>query len=136
MGAGIAQRVMVASPAVDAVVVYAGMPSDERIYLAQVYPTFGDDLCETAGLELSEEDFARISAIDNLQESVAAVYVAHGESDRVAPLVVSQNLCRRLEAAERTFECRYYPNQGHEFTGEADEEFRQEIIRFYREHLR
>ena len=136
MGGGIAQRVMVSSPAVDAVVVYASMPSDERVNVEQVYPTFGQDLCQAAGLELTEEDFARISAIDNLARSEAAVYVAHGEADPVVPGFVSRELCHRLEVADRTFECRDYPNQGHEFTGEANQTFRQETIRFYREHLR
>ncbi|HZW04194.1 MAG TPA: alpha/beta fold hydrolase [Anaerolineaceae bacterium] len=135
MGGGIAQRVTAISPAVDAVVVYASMPSDERINVEQVYPTFRGDLCEVAGLALSEGDFARISALDQLEQSEAAVFVAHGDSDPVVPLEVSQTLCRRLEAAGRTFACDFYPGQGHAFTGEADESFRQAVVDFYAAYL-
>ncbi|GAB4581658.1 MAG: alpha/beta fold hydrolase [Anaerolineales bacterium] len=130
MGGGISTRVMLISPSVDAVVLYAAMTGDEKKNWEAINGWSGG----TRGLEelaFPEEDLGRVSPMYFFDWLKAPVSVHHGWADELVPAQWSVTTCEQLTALEKAVECWFYENMPHTFVGEGDQLFVQRTIEFY-----
>ena len=133
MGGGITLRVVTASSAVQAAVLYGSMSGDEKQNFEKILLWSGGARGQVE-LAAPSEDLARISPINHLERITAPLSVHHGDNDGTVPPAWSLDLCERLQAAGKTVECFTYPGQPHTFQGEGDQRFMQRMIEFFDRH--
>jgi dipeptidyl aminopeptidase/acylaminoacyl peptidase len=134
MGGGITTRVLTVTDDVDAAVLYAAMSGDERKNFEAIYQWSG----QTRGLDelnIPVEALARISPMYFLGDIDAAISIHHGTVDELVPLDWSVTTCDQLTALGKNVQCFYYENMPHTFYGSGDEEFIQNTVQFFNEHL-
>ncbi|HLF91036.1 MAG TPA: alpha/beta fold hydrolase [Anaerolineales bacterium] len=130
MGGGIATRVMLVSPEVDAVVLYAAMSGDEKQNWEAIHGWSGGQ----RGLEelsVLEEELPRISPAFFFEWLTAPVSIHHGRVDELVPLRWSVATCDALMELGKNVECWYYENMPHTFYGEGDQLFVTRTIQFF-----
>jgi len=135
MGGGIAQRVMAVSQEVDAAVLYGSMSGDEALNHQRIlwFTNGARGLWDEAP---PADALQRISPINYLNRTTAAVSIHHGDQDDQVPLAWSEDLCSRLQALNKAVECFTYPGQPHTFIGEGDQLFVQRVREFFDRTLR
>jgi dipeptidyl aminopeptidase/acylaminoacyl peptidase len=82
-----------------------------------------------------DEALNRISPMYFLNNINAAVSIHHGTADATVPLDWSVTTCDQLTTLGKNMECIYYENMPHTFYGSGDEEFIQNTVQFFNEHL-
>ena len=130
MGGGVATRVMLISPEVDAVVLYAAMSGDEKQNWEAINGWSGG----TRGLEelaVPESELPRISPVYFFDQITAAISIHHGRADEQVPLRWSVAACDALSVMGKNVECWYYENMPHTFFGEGDQLFMTRVIQFF-----
>lgn len=135
MGGGISTRVMLISPEVDAVVLYAAMSGDERQNWEAINGWSGG----ARGLEelaFPVEALTRVSPMYFFDQLAVPVSIHHGRDDELVPLQWSVATCDRLAALGKDVECWYYENMPHTFLGEGDLLFITRMIAFFDLHLK
>ncbi|NUM46097.1 MAG: alpha/beta fold hydrolase [Anaerolineales bacterium] len=135
MGGGISTRVMLISPEVDAVVLYAAMSGDEAQNWAAINGWSGG----TRGLEelaFPVDELDRVSPVYFFDQLTAQVSIHHGRADELVPFQWSVTTCEQLTALEKAVECWYYENMPHTFVGEGDQLFITRTIEFYDQVLK
>ncbi|GAP15843.1 alpha/beta hydrolase family [Longilinea arvoryzae] len=131
MGGGVAIRVMVVSPEVDAVALYGSMSADDDLNFERINTFFKTGNLGIEELQASPEDFARISPVNFLADVRAAVSIHHGGADLAVPPAWSDDLCQRLQDLGKDVECFSYPGQPHTFIDKGDTLFRQRVRDFF-----
>lgn len=135
MGGGISTRVLTVSDDVRAAVLYGAMSGDEQKNYQAIHGWSG----QTRGLEelsVPAEALDRISPMYFFENIAAAVSIHHGTADATVPLDWSVTTCERLTALGKAVECIYYQDMPHTFYGAGDEEFIQNTVRFFNQHLK
>lgn len=135
MGGGITTRVLTVTDDVQAAVLYAAMSGDEQKNYEAIRQWSG----QTRGLEelnVPADALSHISAMYFLQNITAAVSIHHGTADEVVPLDWSVSTCDQLTTLGKSVECIYYQDLPHTFYGAGDEEFIQNTVRFFNQHLK
>ena len=135
MGGGITTRVLTVTDDVRAAVLYAAMSGDERKNYEAIYQWSG----QTRGLDelnVPVEALNRISAMYFFQNITATVSIHHGTADATVPLDWSVLTCDQLSALGKSVECVYYQDMPHTFYGAGDEEFIQNTLQFFNQHLK
>lgn len=134
MGGGISTRVLTVTDDVRAAVLYGAMSGDERKNYEAILGWSG----QTRGLEelnVPLEALNRISPMYFFQNITAAVSIHHGTADATVPLDWSILTCDQLTALGKSVECVYYQDMPHTFYGAGDEEFIQNMVRFFNQYL-
>lgn len=134
MGGGITTRVLTVTDDVRAAVLYGAMSGDDRKNYEAIFGWSG----QTRGLEelnVPLEALNRISPMYFFQNITAAVSIHHGTADADVPLDWSVLTCDQLTALGKSVECTYYQDMPHTFYGTGDEEFIQNTVRFFNQHL-
>ncbi len=131
MGGGVAIRVMVVSPDVDAVVLYGSMSADDLLNYERLNTFFSNGEWGAEELQAGPQDFLRISPVIFLPDVTAAVSIHHGSADLAVPPEWSDNLCAWLQNLGKDVECFSYPGQPHTFVDRSDELFRQRVQEFF-----
>jgi dipeptidyl aminopeptidase/acylaminoacyl peptidase len=134
MGGGITTRVLTVTDDVRAAVLYAAMSGDEEKNYEAIRQWSG----QTRGLEelnVPVEALNRISPMYFFPNITAAVSIHHGTADATVPLDWSVLTCDQLTTLGKSVECVYYQDMPHTFYGAGDEEFIQNTIRFFHQHL-
>jgi len=134
MGGGITTRVLTVTDDVRAAVLYGAMSGDEKKNHEAILGWSGG----TSGLEelnVPLEALNRISPMYFFQNITAAVSIHHGTADATVPLDWSVLTCDQLTALGKSVECIYYQDMPHTFYGGGDEEFIQNTVRFFSQHL-
>jgi dipeptidyl aminopeptidase/acylaminoacyl peptidase len=134
MGGGITTRVLTVTDDVQAAVLYAAMSGDEQKNYAAIYQWSG----QSRGLEeldVPPEALNRISAMYFFNNITAAVGIHHGTADALVPMDWSVTTCDQLTTLGKNVECIYYQDMPHTFYGAGDEEFIQNTVRFFNQHL-
>lgn len=131
MGGGVAIRVMVVSPDVDAVVLYGSMSADDLLNYQRLNTFFSNGEWGAEELQASPQDFLRVSPVNFLPDVGAAVSIHHGSADLAVPPEWSDNLCSWLQDLGKEVECFSYPGQPHTFIERSDELFRQRVLEFF-----
>lgn len=131
MGGGVAIRVMVVSPDVDAVVLYGSMSADDLLNYQRLNTFFSNGEWGAEELQASPQDFLRISPVNFLPDVAAAVSIHHGSADQAVPPEWSDDLCTWLQDLGKDVECFSYPGQPHTFIDRSDELFRQRVQEFF-----
>jgi len=131
MGGGVAIRVMVVSPDVDAVVLYGSMSADDLLNYERLNTFFSNGEWGAEELQASPQDLLRISPVNFLPDVGAAVSIHHGSADQAVPPEWSDNLCAWLQDLGKDVECFSYPGQPHTFIDRSDELFRQRVQDFF-----
>jgi dipeptidyl aminopeptidase/acylaminoacyl peptidase len=93
---------------------------------------------QTRGLEelnVPAEALGRIAPKYFFQNISAAVSIHHGTADATVPLDWSILTCDQLTSLGKNMECIYYQDMPHTFYGSGDEEFIQNTLRFFNQHL-
>lgn len=134
MGGGISTRVITVSPDVKAVVLYAPMSGDERKNYDAIY---GWSNGERGGAELAVpvEELAGISPEYFFDGITAAVSINQGTADQTVAVDWSRHTCDLLQSLGKTEECNFYDGAPHTFSGEADEQFMQNVVDFFNRYL-
>jgi dipeptidyl aminopeptidase/acylaminoacyl peptidase len=135
MGGGISTRVLTVTDDVQAAVLYAPMSGDKLKNYQAIYEWSG----QTRGLEelnIPAEALNRISAMHYFANISAAVSIHHGTADETVPLDWSVTTCDQLTALGKNVQCVYYQDLPHTFYGAGDEEFIQNTLAFYNQHLK
>ena len=135
MGGGITTRVLTVTDDVRAAVLYAAMSGDERKNYEAIYQWSG----QARGLDelnVPVEALNRISAMYFFQNITAAVSIHHGTADATVPLDWSMQTCDQLTSLGKSVECVYYQDMPHTFYGAGDEEFIQNTVQFFNQHLK
>jgi len=135
MGGGITTRVLTATDDVRAAVLYAAMSGDEQKNYEAIRQWSG----QTRGLDelnVAAQDLTRISPMYFFQNITAAVSIHHGTADATVPLDWSVLTCDQLTALGKRVECVYYQDMPHTFYGSGDEEFIQNTVQFFNQHLK
>lgn len=144
MGGGISLRVLavsaardtllgLATPTVDAAVLYGAMSGDEQRNHDQIFNVFSGGTRGNweEGQAPTPAQLRRINPIDNLGPLVTPVSIHHGEFDEQVPLAWSLELCTILQEAAKPVECFTYDGQLHTFSGEGESLFIERTIDFY-----
>ncbi len=130
MGGGISTRVMLVSPEVDAVVLYAAMSGDERKNWEAIngwsFSVRGVD-----ELAFPVEELDRVSPMYFFDRLTAEVSIHHGRVDELVPLNWSITTCDALTALGKKVECWYYEQMTHTFYGEGDQLFITRTVQFF-----
>ena len=135
MGGGISTRVLTITDDVRAAVLYAAMTGDEQKNYEAILQWSG----QARGLEelnVPVEALTRISPMHFFQNINAAVSIHHGTADALVPMDWSVTTCEQLTSLGKSVECVYYPDMPHTFYGAGNEEFIQNTVRFYNQHLK
>ena len=135
MGGGITTRVLTVSDDIRAAVLYAAMSGDEQKNYEAIRQWSG----QTRGLDelnVPVDALPRISAMYFFQNITAAVSIHHGTVDALVPLEWSLTTCDQLTALGKNVECVYYQDMPHTFYGSGEEEFMQNTVRFFDQHLK
>ena len=135
MGGGITTRVLTVTDDVRAAVLYAAMSGDERKNYEAILGWSG----QVRGLDelnVPVEALNRISPVYFFQNITAAVSIHHGTVDATVPLDWSVLTCDQLTSLGKSVECVYYQDMPHTFYGAGDEEFIQNTVRFFNQHLK
>ena len=135
MGGGITTRVLTVTDDVRAAVLYAAMSGDEQKNYEAIHQWSG----QARGLDelnVPADALNRISPMYFFQNVTAAVSIHHGTADATVPLDWSILTCEQLTALGKSVECIYYQDMPHTFYGAGDEEFIQNTIRFFNQHLK
>ncbi len=135
MGGGISTRVLTVTDDVRAAVLYAAMTGDDRKNYEAIHGWSG----QTRGLDelnVPIEALNRISPMYFFQNITAAVSIHHGTADELVPMDWSVTTCDQLTSLGKSVECVYYPDMPHTFYGAGNEEFIQNTVRFYNQHLK
>lgn len=133
MGGGIALRVSVVDPEIDAAVLYGSMSGDEYKNYERILEWSEGERGE-AELATAPEDMQRIAPINHLQSIQAAISIHHGQEDEQVPPEWSVDLCQRLRDLNKTVECFIYPGAPHSFHDETDRLFQQRVIDFFQRY--
>ncbi len=136
MGGGVAIRVMVVSPAVDAVALYGAMSADDRLNYERLNTFFSNGTWGNEELQAGPRDFERISPASFLPDVQAAVSIHHGSADLAVPPEWSDTLCGWLRDLGKRVECFSYPGQPHTFVNQGDKLFRQRVQEFFDRELK
>lgn len=134
MGGGITTRVLTVTDDVRAAVLYGAMSGDERKNYEAILGWSGQE----RGLEelnVPLEALNRISPMYFFQNITAAVSIHHGTADATVPVDWSVLTCDQLTTLGKSVECIYYQDMPHTFYGAGDEEFIQNTVRFFNQHL-
>ncbi|HJR79595.1 MAG TPA: alpha/beta fold hydrolase [Anaerolineales bacterium] len=134
MGGGITTRVLTVTDDVRAAILYGAMSGDERKNYEAILGWSG----QTSGLEELNaplDALNRISPMYFFQNITAAVSIHHGTADATVPLDWSVLTCDQLTTLGKSVECIYYQDMPHTFYGTGDEEFIQNTVRFFNQHL-
>ena len=134
MGGGISTRVLTVTGDVDAAVLYGAMSGDEQKNYEAIRGWSGN----TRGLDeqaIPVEELTRISSMYYFDHVTAAVSIHHGMVDERVPLDWSVQTCDQLKSLGKKVECIYYENMPHTFYREGDDEFIQNMIRFFNQIL-
>lgn len=130
MGGGISTRVMLISPEVDAVVLYAPMSGDEKQNwdAINVWSGGARGLDEIA---FPETELDRISPMYFFDQLAVPVSLHHGLADDLVPFQWSVQTCEQLTTLGKEVECWYYDNMPHTFVGVGDQLFITRTIEFF-----
>jgi dipeptidyl aminopeptidase/acylaminoacyl peptidase len=134
MGGGITTRVLTVTDKVKAAVLYAAMSGDEQKNYEAIRQWSGN----TRGLDeenIPAEPLHRISPMYFFQNITAAVSIHHGLADQLVPVDWSVTTCGQLTSLGKNVQCHYYENMPHTFSGAGNEEFIQDMIRFFAQYL-
>jgi dipeptidyl aminopeptidase/acylaminoacyl peptidase len=134
MGGGITTRVLTVTDDVKAAVLYGAMSGDEQKNYEAIRQWSG----QTRGLDefnVPIEALNRISPMYFFENITAAVSIHHGTADATVPLDWSVTTCDRLTLLGKNVECHYYQDMPHTFYGSGDEEFIQNTVQFFNQHL-
>ena len=135
MGGGITTRVLTVTDNVKAAVLYAAMSGDEQKNYEAIRGWSG----QTRGLEelnVPSEMLNRISPMYYFGNITAAVSIYHGLADELVPSDWSVTTCDQLTSLGKNVECTYYERMPHTFYGSGDEEFIQNMARFFNQYLK
>lgn len=135
MGGGITTRVLTVTDDVKAAVLYAAMSGDEQKNYEAIRLWSGS----TRGLDeqnIPVEVLNRISPMYFFPNITAAVSIHHGMADQLVPLDWSMITCDQLTSLGKNVQCQYYENMPHTFYGAGDEEFIQNTVQFFNQHLK
>lgn len=135
MGGGISTRVMLISPEVDAVVLYAPMSGDEQQNWEAINSWSGG----ARGLDeiaFPEDELPRISPMYFFDWLKVPVSIHHGLADELVPVQWSVTTCEQLNALGKNVECWYYDGMPHTFVGEGNLLFITRTIEFFDRTLR
>jgi dipeptidyl aminopeptidase/acylaminoacyl peptidase len=135
MGGGISTRVLTVSDDVRAAVLYAAMSGDEERNYAAIREWSGQTR-GIAELDVPVEALARVSPMYFFENISAAVSIHHGTADALVPMSWSVTTCERLSLLGKSVECIYYEDMPHTFLGQGEEQFIQNTVRFFNEHLK
>ncbi|HET9587938.1 MAG TPA: alpha/beta fold hydrolase [Anaerolineales bacterium] len=134
MGGGISTRVLTISDDVRAAVLYAAMSGDEQKNFEAIWGWSGN----TRGMEelsIPPEALQRISPMYFFQNITAAVSIHHGTADALVPMDWSVLTCEQLTTLGKNVGCHYYEGMPHTFYGQGDEQFIQNTLQFFNQHL-
>lgn len=134
MGGGITTRVLTVTDDVRAAVLYGAMSGDERKNHEAILGWSGG-MSGLDELNVPLEALNRISPMYFFQNITAAVSIHHGTADATVPLDWSVLTCDQLTALGKSVECIYYQDMPHTFYSTGDEEFIQNTVRFFDQHL-
>ena len=134
MGGGIATRALTVTDDVRAAVLYGAMSGDERKNHEAILGWSGG-MSGLDELNVPLEALNRISPMYFFQNITAAISIHHGTADATVPLDWSVLTCDQLTALGKSVECIYYQDMPHTFYGTGDEEFIQNTVRFFDQHL-
>jgi dipeptidyl aminopeptidase/acylaminoacyl peptidase len=135
MGGGISTRVLTVSEDVKAAVLYAAMSGDEAKNYAAIYG-WSNQARGLEELNVPAEALNGISAMHYFGDITAAIGIHHGTADALVPMDWSVTTCDQLTALGKPVDCVYYQDMPHTFYGAGNEEFIQNTIRFYDQHLK
>ncbi len=136
MGGGIAQRVMVISPDVRAVVLYGSMNGDERLNVDRIRTVFRPGVPDLPEDAVPLELWDRISPATYFDQITAAVEIHHGVRDVQVPVEWSRALHRRLLALNKVSALYEYPRGGHTLRGADEALMMRRVAAFFNRHLR
>ena len=135
MGGGISTRVLTVSDDVRAAVLYAAMSGDEERNYAAIREWSGQTR-GIAELDVPVEALSRISSMYFFENIRAAVSIHHGTADALVPMSWSVTTCERLTLLGKNVECIYYEQMPHTFYGQGEEQFIQNTLQFFSQHLK
>lgn len=135
-GGGIATHIMVMSPEIDAVSLYASLSADEaanwKMYDAIDDVTWPEEDALTVGSPTSNPlGYALISPINFLDRIDFPVQIHHGTWDGTVPIEWSRDLYARMQQTGINAELYEYPEQPHTFTGAGFTLFLERNIAFF-----
>ena len=134
MGGGITTRVLTVTDDVRAAVLYGAMSGDDRKNYEAIFG-WSEQRRGLEELNVPLEALNRISPMYFFQNITAAVSIHHGTADATVPFDWSVLTCDQLTALGKSVECTYYQDMPHTFYGTGDEEFIQNTVRFFNQHL-
>jgi uncharacterized protein len=135
MGGGITTRVLTVTDDVKAAVLYAPMSGDEE----KNYSAIREWSEQTRGLDelnVPVEALTNISSMYFFGDITAAVSIHHGTADALVPPEWSQMTCDQLRSLGKDVTCQYYENMPHTFYGDGDQQFIQNTLAFFDQHLK
>lgn len=134
MGGGIATRVMTVNQEIKAVVLYAAMSGDElKNFKAINIWSDGERGNDELNFPVAKLD--EISPEYHLDQITAAVSIHHGLADELVPAEWSTKTCELLKALKKDVECNYYSEMPHTFWGRGDQEFMDNVAKFFTYYL-
>jgi uncharacterized protein len=131
MGGGILQRVMAVRPTwLTTAVLYASMSGDETRNFEKVI-VWSEGKNGELELAAPREVVTAVNPWSYLHEWQTPISIHHGTLDRTVPLAWSEELCTRLQTANRPVECHYYQDGPHTFYGNWDDLFIERVLTFF-----
>ncbi|MCB0076879.1 MAG: alpha/beta fold hydrolase [Anaerolineales bacterium] len=137
MGGGVSINVVaLAGTRVDGAVLYGAMSGDMADATRHVMAMwgrsdFGEPFDQLGGPDAQPDGYARMSAINYLDPSQAALSIHHGTADEQVPYPWSEKLYERALSAGQEVEFFAYPDTLHNFTGDAWSLFMTRCLDFY-----
>jgi uncharacterized protein len=134
MGGGIVTRVITVSPDVRAAVLYAPMSGDERKNYEAILGWSNGERGR-AELAVPVEVLTGISPEYFFDGITTPVSIHQGTLDQTVAVQWTRHTCDLLQSLGKTVECHFYEGAPHTFTGEADEDFKQDVLEFFERYL-
>ena len=134
LGGEIALRVLTISPDVKAAVLYSPLSGDSIRNSRKLYKVLQDNQFQLDD-QVPLEWMDRISPMNYYYRITSAIQIDHGTADTTAPISWAVETCDFMKAANISVECIYYPDAGHRFSKEDEDNLRSKALAFYKQHL-